>query len=83
MFLAEWVVGLEEGQPVSELPDGTADFVVFMVGRRVLDVVASHYFMVPVLLVGFPFEEIDFAEESEVQLVSEGIGRKKVAHFFS
>ena len=60
----ERVGGREEGQAVSKVSHGTAYFVVFVVGRWILNVVATHYVVIAVFGVGLPFEKIDFTQQS-------------------
>jgi len=59
----ERVGGREQGQAVSKVSHGTTYFVVFVVGCWILNVVATHYIVIAVFGVGFPFEKIDFTQQ--------------------
>lgn len=63
MLEAHGVGRVERGESVCELPEGTADAIVFCVVGGVLDGVASANGGGVVVGVGFVGGEVDFAEE--------------------
>ena len=63
MFYSYRVLGIELGELVGELAEGTAEPVVFGVVGGGLDAVAAQDGGFAVVVVGFVGGEVDFAEE--------------------
>lgn len=51
VFSSHGVLRVQQGETMGKVSDGTADLVVFVVGLRVLDVVAAHNIVFTVALV--------------------------------
>lgn len=54
---------------MGKVSDGAADLVVFVVGLRVLYMVAAHHIVFTVALVRLPFEKVNLPEKPGLLLV--------------
>lgn len=71
MLPSHRVLWVQQRKAVAKVSDRAADLVIFVVGLRVLDVVAAHHVVFTMALVRLPFEKINLPEKPGV-IVSSG-----------